>query len=288
MEEQKFYRYKWIGVLCAIMLPGSAHFLAGRKMLGIFLFCGFMSLNLLRRFIASIPGEPFGVLAVFLLFVLVVYVTLLLVFSWRPIRRLGYRGWILFVLFVPIFNHCIHPMIEFFTQNVAGFNRVAGSTMSPTLCPSTKSPPRFADVIASNSWIYYRNNPKRGDIVKFRVYKEDGKADPLLWAKRVVGLPGETIDIAPPYVLINGKRLIEPDIFRKISESLDGFNGYRFVNSNNRIDLPITLGDDEYFLLGDNSEKSVDSRTFGSVKRHDIKSKVIRIVFPLSRIKEIE
>jgi signal peptidase I len=283
MEEQKFYRYKWIGVLCAIIFPGSAHFFAGRRMVGIFLLFGYVSLFYCGRFIASIPGKPFGVLSLFLFFLFSMYLILLLVLSWLPIRRLGYRGWILFILFALIFDNCIYvPVILLFSQHVSRLNYGSDSSMMPTLCSSTTSPSRSADVYVDNTWVYYWNNPKRGDIVIFC-----DKFESNLWTKRVVGLPGETIDIDPPYILINGKRLIEPDIFKKISESLDGFNGYCFSKSNDSIALPVTLENDEYFLLGDNSETSVDSRVFGPVKRHDIKSKVIRIVFPFSRIKEL-
>jgi signal peptidase I len=290
MEEQKFYRYKWLGFLCATLIPGSAHFLAGQRKLGVFLLCGYVILFCLGRFIASIPGKPFGVLTLFLFFILTVYVILLLVFSWCPIRRLGYRGWILFILFVLIFNNCIYgPMISCFSRNVASLSYVPASTMSPTLCPSKTPPSRFgADVIVNNEWIYYWDNPKRGDIVRFCHYDKDGKAEPKLWTRRIIGLPGETIDIDPPYILINGKRLIEPKIFKRISESQDGYTGYSYYPYPSNVQLPLTLADDEYFLLGDNSETSVDSRVFGPVKRSDIKSKVIRIVFPFSRIKEFE
>ncbi|MDR1269014.1 MAG: signal peptidase I [Planctomycetaceae bacterium] len=181
-------------------------------------------------------------------------------------------------------------MILPFTQNVAEFSGIAGASMSPTLCPSKKTPPpRFGDVVVRNVWIYWRDNPKRGDIVCFNHYDKDGKADPKPWAERVVGLPGETIDIDPPFVLINGKPLTEPDIFRKISESQEGYIGYNYFPypDPNNVQFPLTLADDEYFLLGDNSAKCIDSRVFGPVKRSDIKSKIIRIVFPPSRIKEL-
>ncbi|MDR1479896.1 MAG: signal peptidase I [Planctomycetaceae bacterium] len=289
MEEQKLYRHKWIGVLCTIILPGSAHFLAGQRRWGILLFCGYAILGFLRWFITSIPGQLFDVLTPFLFFAPTMYIILLLVFSWHPIHRLRYRGWILFILFALIFRICVLEsfVIFHFSRNVAEFSYTTYSTMSPTIVPSAGSSWLEADVIVSNAWIYYWNTPKRGDIVRFYYYDKDGKADPKLWARRIVGLPGETIDIDPPYILINGKRLVEPDIFKKISESQDGYTGYCFSKSNNRIALPVTLGNDEYFLLGDNSEKSVDSRMFGSVRRSNIKAKVIRIVFPPSRIKEL-
>jgi signal peptidase I len=53
------------------------------------------------------------------------------------------------------------------------------------------------------------------------------------------------------------------------------------------IALPITLGPDEYFVLGDNSAESTDSRHFGPVSREAIQGKVMRIVFPPWRIREL-
>ncbi|MDR1142036.1 MAG: hypothetical protein LBL62_10110, partial [Planctomycetaceae bacterium] len=99
----KLYHRKWVGVLCALIFPGSAHFLAGQRMWGILWFCGILSLGFLRWFITSIPGKLFDVLTPFIHFAPVVCIILLLVFSWRPIPRMGYRAWILFILFVLIF-----------------------------------------------------------------------------------------------------------------------------------------------------------------------------------------
>ncbi|MDR1290021.1 MAG: signal peptidase I [Planctomycetaceae bacterium] len=290
-EQPKLYHRKWVGVLCGSLLPGSAHFLAGQKKWGILWFCGYWILICSSRFIASVPGYWFGVLFFVLYLISTLYLILLLVFSWCPIPRIGCFGWISYLIFILIFNNCIlYPfMISYFSRNVAGLSYGTSSSMTPTLCSSATSSSRLADVFASNAWIYWRDNPKRGDIVKFRRYDRDGKVEPQLWAKRVVGLPRETIDIDPPFVLVNGKPLIEPDIFRKIAEAQDGYNGYFRLpyNAPNRVQFPLTLADDEYFLLGDNSIDSIDSRTFGPVKRRDIKSRVIRIVFPPSRIKEL-
>jgi signal peptidase I len=289
-KEPQLYHRKWVGILCGSLFPGSAHFLAGQKMWGIFWFCGYLSLVFSRWFMTSIPGKLFDILTPFLFFAPILYIILLLVFSWRPIRRLGYRGWILFILIVLIFGQVLPFATFHFNQNVADFNHTPTSTMTPTICPSaTSSWLGGADVFVSNAWIYWWDDPKRGDIVCFCHYDENGKAESKLWSKRVVGLPRETIDIDPPFVIVNGKPLIEPDIFRKISEAQDGYLGYFRLpyNAPNSVQFPLTLADDEYFLLGDNSIKSIDSRTFGAVKRRDIKSKVIRIVFPPSRIKEL-
>ena len=114
-----------------------------------------------------------------------------------------------------------------------------------------------------------------------------------MYVFRIVGLPGETVDIESPYVLINGERLTEPPIFAKISGKQDGYAGYFTLEDIYGADaggvpLPMTLGADEYFVLGDNSSHSKDSRFEGPVRRENITGKVIRIFYPFDRIREIE
>lgn len=96
--------------------------------------------------------------------------------------------------------------------------------------------------------------PQRWDIVVFR-YPEDPST---LYGMRLVGLPGETIQIKGGAVWANGKKLTPPDSLRGIeylSELPDPYTN--LWGSNHR---PALLGDDEYFVLGDFSAQSKDSR----------------------------
>jgi signal peptidase I len=84
------------------------------------------------------------------------------------------------------------------------------------------------------------------------------------------------VDIDPPYVLIDGERLTEPAIFDTISSKQEGYSGYFPPESQgSTVSLPMTLGPGEYFLLGDNSPRSFDSRYWGPVSREKILGKAI-------------
>jgi len=109
--------------------------------------------------------------------------------------------------------------------------------------------------------------PKRGDIVVF-IYPEDRSKD---FIKRMVGLPGDTIEVRDKKVFINNLRWNDP--YGKHVDSLvipgsvqprDNFG-------------PVTVPGDSYFVMGDNRDESYDSRFWGFVKQQDILGKALII-----------
>lgn len=103
------------------------------------------------------------------------------------------------------------------------------------------------------------NNYERMDIVLFdsKNYSKDPSKEPAnyQYAKRIIGLPGETVTIKNDKVFINGKELE---------------NKYNIYKNPYVIDKEFVLADDEYFLMGDNQKVSYDSVSFGPVKKEDI------------------
>ena len=130
--------------------------------------------------------------------------------------------------------------------------KVNGSSMYPTL--------HNKDVMVLDKLSYRFNDIKRFDIVVI-----DIETTKLI--KRVVALPNETIEYKDNVLYINGK-VIE-DKYRGNADMDD------FVD---------TLGSNEYFVIGDNRDDSIDSRVLGSVGRHQIMGKTKVILFPINRL----
>lgn len=139
---------------------------------------------------------------------------------------------------------------------------MVGQSMSPFL--------ESDNVMLMNRLSYRFSDPERFDVVAFD--KGDGKLN----VKRIVGLPGETVQIKEGRIYIEDSLLETP----KELESVP-FAGLA--------EHPVELGDDEYFLLGDNRTLSEDSRfaDVGNVERAQLKGKVWLKIFPLIELKLI-
>lgn len=129
---------------------------------------------------------------------------------------------------------------------------VIGFSMTPSL--------DNGQVVLVDRFSHRLLNPQREDVVCF--YPK-GNENSHLYIKRIVGLPGETIQIKDGYVYVDGVRLLEDDGFDKIEDP--GLATDIFV-----------LGNDEYFVLGDNRNNSEDSRNgnIGAVSKDTMVGKV--------------
>lgn len=125
---------------------------------------------------------------------------------------------------------------------------MVGSSMEPTL--------NRDDTIIINKLSYFRSDPKRYDII---VYKAGGEEHDFYTIKRVIGLPGETVQIIGGEVFIDGVKLDEPmNVEKMVIAGL--------------AQKKLTLDEDEYFVLGDNRNSSEDSRfaNVGTITRDRI------------------
>ena len=124
--------------------------------------------------------------------------------------------------------------------------------------------PNFADgeLLLTEKVTYRFQDVKRGDVVVF----EAPTARKVDFIKRIIGLPGDPVEIQNGSVFINGKELTEP----YETQATDG-------------NLKITVGENQYFVLGDNRMASSDSRSFGPIEKGTIKGRAWLVYWPISR-----
>jgi signal peptidase I len=143
---------------------------------------------------------------------------------------------------------------------------IPSGSMIPTL--------NIGDRIAVNKYVYRLNEPQRGDIIVFKSppSADKNEAD---FVKRLVGLPGETVDIRQGQIYINGQPLREP--YLNEPNATDPEPG--FASS---LEFPYRIPEDRYLLLGDNRRDSFDSRGWGVVEPERIKGKAVLKLWPFS------
>ncbi len=135
---------------------------------------------------------------------------------------------------------------------------VKGESMYPTL--------HNKDIMILDKIKYKYSSIERFDIV---VIRNDGKNI----IKRVIGLPGDSVDYIDSNLYINGKMYVEKYLDSDVKTLL---NGADFEVDN--------IPDDYYFVLGDNREVSKDSRSVGLINKKDIEGKATITIFPFDRL----
>ena len=137
--------------------------------------------------------------------------------------------------------------------------KVNGESMHPTLEES--------DIMILNKTAYYFNEPKRFDIVVVNMPNE-------YLIKRVIGLPGDDVDIIDNQLYINGE--VYKEDYLDDDLNYDDFSlqdlGYA------------TIPEDYYLVLGDNREDSIDSREIGLISKDEINGKIVLRIWPINKI----
>ncbi|BDZ81792.1 signal peptidase I [Claveliimonas bilis] len=164
-------------------------------------------------------------------------------------------GWIIYILIIIGLTYLI---ITYVGQRT----RVSGSSMETTLSDG--------DNLIVDKISYRFRDPKRYDIIVFPYKYEEN----TYYIKRIIGLPGETVQVTGGYVYINGE-LLESDIY-----------GAEPMADGGIASEPITLGADEYFVLGDNRNHSSDSRdpSVGILHREDLLGRAWVRIYPFDQM----
>lgn len=163
-------------------------------------------------------------------------------------------GWLLYIVLIIALTWIVVTFVGQRTE-------VSGSSMETTLSDK--------DQLIVDKMTYRLRDPKRYDIVVFPYQYQDN----TYYIKRIIGLPGETVQILSGMVYIDGMRL-------------DEHYGNEIMENPGIAEEPLTLGEDEYFVLGDNRNNSSDSRAsdVGLIHRKDLIGRAWIRVWPLSQI----
>lgn len=166
--------------------------------------------------------------------------------------------WLLEIVFVIFLAYLV---IQFCIRRTS----TIGSTMEPTLYNGEE--------VLINTKAYLVRSPKREDVVAFydRERDDDGVEEPLIVFRRIIGLPGETVQIVDGKIYIDGNELHET-------------YAYAPMMTAGIAEQEIKLESDEYFVLCDSRMDSDDSRnaSFGNVKKEQIIGKVSFTYNPFS------
>lgn len=136
--------------------------------------------------------------------------------------------------------------------------KVQMGSMLPTL--------KENNLIIVNKLLYRLNKPNRGDIV---VFVPPGGDKQVYYVKRIIGLPGDTIEVKEGSVYINQEKLAEP---------------YLQIETPGKTTSQ-TLKQNEFFVMGDHRNNSLDSRDFGPIELKSISGRAILVFWPLQSAK---
>ncbi len=198
--------------------------------------------------------------------------------NWQKILK-EIRSWVIIIFLALFFSALINSQLF-------AMATVKEVSMQNTL---------FADqMLIVNRLSYINKAPKNGDIIIFYQSREIGSfsqefarsvsnifsflkpkeesRDRLV--KRVIGTPGDVIDIQDGYVYLNGERLEEPYV--------------KGITEKGHYELPVTVGENQLFVMGDNREHSMDSRDFGPVDVSHVEGKASFRIYPLNKFGKVK
>jgi signal peptidase I len=171
----------------------------------------------------------------------------------------------------------INLILFFGITNIIRSYKIPSSAMEPTLHGDIKK----GDRVLANMLLYYFQKPQRGDIILMKTDGIEGLSDDKVYVKRLVGLPGEKIYIKENFLFIDDKNIEDPIFFKN----------YKYICNESMTygnpDKPVTVPEGFYYVLGDNTKNSKDSRYFGFVPLKNIIGKAVYIWFPFDRANKL-
>jgi len=261
MSQQKSYPRKWWAAgLLSYLVPGLGQVYNGQAVRGLLFYCVYSLWgSIVFIIMMQTMKRAFSGFHVFLLFFsIIVSVSAFIFIIVDAIRNARKRRdsfelkkfnrWYVYLLAIVI-SLGVGGSLKLAIRDVMlKPYKIPTASMAPTLLPG--------DYMLSNKLYFCTHNPERGDLAVF-ANPRDEKTD---WIKRIIGLPGDTLAIKDKTVFINGDPLNEPYV--------------TFMDVSLREDVgPVVIPPNQYYMVGDNRDNSLDSRHFGPVERSKLRGK---------------
>lgn len=276
------HRSPLVAVILSLSATGLGQIYCGRIIRGLIMFLGsllftplIVAAALLSPATVILVGLIFALLAVLCVYVYAVVDAFLLASrSGDHSQPMGYNPLLVYVLFVLVGLTYAAGGLYFIRSSVFEAFEIPTASEAPTLLPG--------DRVLVNKTTYQRRFVQRGDEVVFRVSSQPG----LKWVKRVIALPGDTVEVKDNEVFVNGQQLQrEPvplasfgapaqEIKGEMFEETNSTRRYRILFCAETKPLPdypqAKVPNGSCFVMGDNRNISRDSRTIGFVALSDV------------------
>lgn len=261
----------FIALMFSFIFPGFGQIYAGRIKRGIFFSLAHLNFILALLLVIFHPTQKLNQHIFWPAFLFILFEIFVVLDAYLYTRSLKYPFKKTFVrvvmiplatvIFVLVFNLNI-LLAEIVNKFIVLAPRILSNSMSPVLVEG--------DWFLVNRFQYLAGAPERGDIVFFVFPKDQSR----VVVKRLIAKEGESLEIRGGHIYVNNQLVKTPGI-----DNIYYFNGGDYGQANQVINVPWG----QYYVLGDYSEKSTDSRFWGFVPRKNIIGKAYKIVFPLER-----
>jgi signal peptidase I len=283
-------RKPWLAVVLSLCAAGLGHLYAGQVVKGLVLFLLSLLLPAFAVLVARQPASTAVLVELFLSVGLALGLYLYAVIDAYRVARgereqyrlRDYNNGLVYALFILV--GVLYPvgLACYIRAHVFEAFYIPSEDMAPTIVDG--------DHVLADKSAYLGSIPQRGDVIIFRVPQQPS----LTWIKRVIGLPGDTVEIKEDQVFVNGKQLehdrvparslfrlgshLDGDVF---TESASGRRYLVMIGKGGRPSTPkVTVPEGTCFVLGDHRNRSRDSREFGFISLADVLGRVQYIYYP--------
>jgi signal peptidase I len=261
-ENHRLDKNPWIAIFLSSFIPGIGHFYLKKPLLGIVL----VSLSAILFWIPIVG-------LIWTCFVIHLTYTATLETGTKVPKKV-YQ----FIAIGFISPFIISILSAFLIRTfVAEARYIPAGSMEPTL--------QINDRLTISKIDYHFHAPRRGDIVIFnptQTLKAQGFHDAFI--KRVIGIPGDRVEIKNGSVFINNQNLSEPYVDNGAPTLTEACVGGPIGDDQVFLSKPALIPKDNYLVLGDNRTNSYDGRCWGLVSRQDIIGKATKFFWPLNRM----